>query len=360
MKAKVQPHEPFKQSNRNRVGFPKRLKIGLRVSIGVALFGAISASAQHHVEYGLNTSLGPNYYEHYEQGQDPVGPVSHEEGVEGYGAISGIANVGSGVNKARISMSATNANNPVEYDYGFASSRYWDSFQFSDPNLNCSHGFFDATLFVAGSGATTLTGQYLTSPDTEFDAFWRGVINVTVDGVTASDGGPIQSAYYAGEWYKGFDESTLGYYGDPLNTYQQTVTFEFIYGQPILMDAFLQVDVQFDNQTSLVPGTLNSVIDLGNSSYWGGIRRLRDAAGNLVASASYSSSSGVDDRLSNVPKPTLNISKIGGQVQLSWLGGFPLQGASSPNGPYTTIAGAKSPYQVTPIGPQKFFRLVGP
>jgi hypothetical protein len=289
-----------------------------------------------------------------------VGPVSHEEGIEGYGAVSGIANVGFGVNKARISMSATNANNPMEYDYGFASSRYWDSFQFSDPRLNGTHGFFDATLYVAGTGATTLTGQYLTSLDTEFDAFWHGVINVTVDGVTASDGGPIQSAYYAGEWYKGFDESTLGYYGDPLNTYQQTVTFEFIYGQPILMDAFLQVDVQFDNQTSLVPGTLNSVIDLGNSSYWGGIRRLRDAGGNLVPDALYSSSSGADYRLSSVPKPTLNITKTGGNVQLSWLGAFQLQGASSPNGPYTTIAGAKSPYQVAAVGSQKFFRLVGP
>ena len=360
MKAKVQPHEPFNQLNRSPAGARKRLKGGVRVSIGVALFAAISASAQHHVEYGLNISLGPNYYEHYEQGQDPVGPVSHGEGIEGYGDISGIANVGFGVNKARISMSATNANNPIEYDDGFASSRYWDSFRFSDPRLDGTHGFFDATLYVAGSGATTLNGEYLTSPDTEFDAYWHGVINVTVDGVVAPDGGPIQSAYYEGEWYKGFGESTLGYFGDPLNTYQQTVTFEFIYGQPILMDAFLQVDVLFDNQTSLVPGTLNSVIDLGNSSYWGGITRLRDAAGKPIASASYSSSSGVDYRLSSVPKPTLNLTKIGGQLQLSWLGTFQLQAASSPKGPFTTIAGAKSPYQLTPVGPQKFFRLVGP
>jgi hypothetical protein len=374
MQTTVQLHEPFKpklglpsesglpfiQSNRNPVGFCKPLKTGLRFSIGIAVFAAISGSAQHHVEYGVNTSLGLNYYEHYEQGQEPVGPVSHDDGIEGYGAISGIANVGFGVNKARISMSATNANNPIEYDYGFASSRYWDSFQFSDPRLDGTHGFFDATLYIAGSGATTLTGQYLTSPDTEFDAFWHGVINVTVDGVTAADGGPIQSVYYAGEWYKGFDESTLGYFGDPLNTYQQTMTFEFIYGQPILMDAFLQVDVQFDNQTSLVPGTLNTVIDLGNSSYWGGIRRLRDSGGNPVADASYSSSSGVDYRLSSLPRPTLNIAKIGGQVQLSWPGAFQLQGASSPNGPYTTIAGAKSPYQLAPVGAQKFFRLAGP
>ena len=106
MKAKVQPHEPFNQSNQTPAGSRKPFKSGLRVSIGVALFAAISASAQHHVEYGLNISLGPNYYEHYEQGQDPVGPVSHGEGIEGYGDISGIANVGFGVNKARISMSA--------------------------------------------------------------------------------------------------------------------------------------------------------------------------------------------------------------------------------------------------------------
>lgn len=321
---------------------------------------AATAYAQHHVEYGVNVSLGIDYYEHYEQGAAPVGPVIIEDGITDYGTMGCVANVGFGVNKARVSFNATNADNPVEFDYGFASSRYWDSFQFSDPLLDGTHGFFDATLFVAGSGSTTLTGEYLTSPDTDFNAFWHAVINVTVNGVTDSSGSPVQSGYYAGEWSKPYGESVLAYSGDALNTYQQTVTFEFIYGQPILMDAFLQVDIEFDNQTSLVPGTLSSVIDLGNSSYWGGIRRLRDAHGTPVTNATYSSSSGVDYRLNTIPRPTLNIAASAGEVVLTWPGSFQLQRASSPQGPFTTITGAKSPYVLLPVAPQQFFRLVSP
>jgi hypothetical protein len=67
------------------------------------------------------------------------------------------------------------------------------------------------------------------------------------------------------------------------------------------MDTFLQVDTNFDNQISSVAGTLDTVIDLGNSSYWGGIRNLRDAQGQPVTAAGYSSSSGFDYRETAVP-----------------------------------------------------------
>ncbi|HEY5914700.1 MAG TPA: hypothetical protein VJA21_29265 [Verrucomicrobiae bacterium] len=316
------------------------------------------ARAQHHVEYGLNLSLGATYYELYNQGEQPVGPVVHQEIVPGYGQIAGNANVGFGVNKARVELSGTNSSDPLSFDYGFASSRYWDSFQFSDPVLDGTHGFFDATLFVSGSGSAALGGEFLSSPDTEFDAFWHAVINVSVTGVTAADGSSIQSGIYAGEWLKGFSETTLNYFGDPLNTYQQVVTFEFIYGQPILMDTFLQVDVQFDNQTSMVPGTLDAVIDLGNSTYWGGIQRLRDARGNPVTNALYSSSSGVDYRASTIVRPTLQASKIGNQMQLTWTGNFKLESAATPQGSYTALANASSPYLVPPGEAHRFYRLV--
>jgi hypothetical protein len=330
------------------------------ISLGIAVagLGLLKTQAQHHVEYGLNLSLGPIYYEHYEQGEQPVGPVDHQEGIPDYGQISGTANVGFGVNKARVELAGTNANNPLSFDYGFASSRYWDSFQFDDPILDGTHGFFDATLYVAGAGSTTLRDEFLTSPDTEFDAFWHAVINVTVAGVTDTNGSPVQSAYYAGEWYKGLESSVLEYSGDALNTYQQTVTFEFIYGQPILMDTFLQVDVQFDNQVSSVAGTLDSVIDLGNSSYWGGIQRLRDAHGVPVTNAVYSSSSGVDYRVSTLVRPTLHLARTGGQLQLTWTGNFKLQSAPTPQGNFTTIANATSPYMVSPTAPRQFFRLM--
>jgi hypothetical protein len=124
------------------------------------------------------------------------------------------------------------------------------------------------------------------------------------------------------------------------------------------MDTFLQVDVTFDNQTSLVKGTLDSVIDLGNSSYWGGIQRLRDAHGNPVTNALYSSSSGVDYRASAVPRPTLEFSRNGSQLQLTWSGNFKLQSASTPQGSYTTLINATSPYTLSPSAPQQFYRLV--
>ncbi|TWT40447.1 Microbial collagenase precursor [Phycisphaerae bacterium RAS1] len=261
----------------------------------------ISAVAAHHVEYGVNLSLGPHYIEHYEQGEQPVGPIEHEDLIVDYGRVAGVANVGFGVNKARIDLAGTNPANPLYFEYGFATSRYWDVLRFDAPALNGTHGFFEVTLYVAGSGFVNLSPEYLTNPDTEFYAFWHAVINASVEGVSDPFGNPIQSVFYAGEWYKGFDSTSLDYFGDPLNTYQQTATIEFIYGEPILVDTFLQVDTQFDNQYALAAGTLDTVIDLGNSSYWGGIRNLRDAQGNPVNNASYSSSSGFDYRQSAAP-----------------------------------------------------------
>ena len=76
MKAAVQQHEPLNRSNRNRRGFANTHKTEFWMSLGVALIATVSSGAQHHVEYGLNISLGPNYYEHYEQGPAPVGLYS--------------------------------------------------------------------------------------------------------------------------------------------------------------------------------------------------------------------------------------------------------------------------------------------
>lgn len=261
----------------------------------------VSAASAHYVEYGVAISLGPDYAEHYEQGEQGVGPVEREDVIPGYGRVAAVANVGFGVNKARVDLAGTNPNNPLIFEYGFSTSRYWDVFQFDAPGLNGTHGFFDITLYVAGSGFVDLSGPFLLNPDTEFDAFWHAVINVSVDGVTDPEGSPIQSGLYAGEWYKGAGTTTLDYFGDPLNTYQQTVTIEFIYGQPIFMDTFLQVLTSFDNQYAMAGGTLDTVIDLGNSSYWGGIRNLRNAQGQPVANAAYSSSSGFDYRQTAVP-----------------------------------------------------------
>lgn len=267
----------------------------------LAVSGA--AQAQHFVEYGINLSLGNDYYEEYRQGETGSGAIQNELNQSGYGRVAGMANVGFGVNRARVDLTGTNADNPLNFEYGFATSRYWDTFTFEDPLLNGTEGSFEATLFVHGSGFFDTNGGLATSPSTEVDAFWHAVINVSVDGITDPFGSPIQSAYYAGEWYKGIGETSVEYFGDELNTYQTFHTFRFIYGEPIFMDSFLQTDISVDNQLENVAGTFDASIDLGNTSYWGGIRNLRDANGQIVTGAGYRSSSGFDYRASAVPEP---------------------------------------------------------
>jgi hypothetical protein len=57
-----------------------------------------------------------------------------------------------------------------------------------------------------------------------------------------------------------------------------------------------------------------------------------------------------------VPMAPITMRPSGGQLQLSWPGGI-LQSASQPEGPYTDVAGATSPYMVTPSGAQQFYRV---
>lgn len=282
--------------------------------LSLACFALLAAGAfgQHWVEYGVNLSLGWQYLEDYKQGAEPTGEIHHVLTEPGYGNVEGWANVGFGVNKARVDLSGTNADNPLNFEYGFATSRYFDVMQFDDPNLNGTVGTFETTLFMHGSGYFNPSSSLATNPSTEIDAFWHAVINVTVDGITDPFGSPIQSAYYAGEWYKGIGETEVGYYGDPLNTYQTTATFSFIYGQPIYLDTFLQTYISIDNQAERVNGTIDASIDLGNTAYWGGIRNMRDANGRLVSNAAYSSSSGFDYRLNVVPEPgTVGVLSLG-------------------------------------------------
>ena len=268
-----------------------------RTTCAALAFAAASAFAQHHVEYGINLSLGNAYHEEYLQGEQPSGPIHNILNEDGYGYVEGWANVGFGVNKARLDIAGTNADNPFFFEYGFATSRYWDVILFDDPELNGTPGSFETTLYLEGVGNFDTTGGLVTSPSTEIEAFWHAVINVMV----GSD--PWQSAFYAGLWTKYMGETEVTYSGDPLNSYQSEHTFQFIYGEPFLLDTFLQTDIYVDNQAEHVRGTFAASIDLGNSSYWGGIRNLRDANGNPVTGAGYSSSSGFDYRQSSVPEP---------------------------------------------------------
>ena len=53
----------------------------------------------------------------------------------------------------------------------------------------------------------------------------------------------------------------------------------------------------------------------------------------------------------------LTVTNTGGVVQISWTGAGTLQSATSVTGPYTDVAGATSPYTVSTVGAQVFYRL---
>ncbi|MGO8674702.1 MAG: immunoglobulin domain-containing protein [Limisphaerales bacterium] len=56
--------------------------------------------------------------------------------------------------------------------------------------------------------------------------------------------------------------------------------------------------------------------------------------------------------------PTLAVARAGHNVVITWLGSFVLQSAASPAGPYQDVAGATSPYTMSPpLARSRFFRL---
>ena len=60
-----------------------------------------------------------------------------------------------------------------------------------------------------------------------------------------------------------------------------------------------------------------------------------------------------------LPPVTLQITRVGNDVQLSWPLGRLLE-ATSLSGPWTTNSLAASPYPVTPTGSSKFYRVLVP
>jgi hypothetical protein len=63
----------------------------------------------------------------------------------------------------------------------------------------------------------------------------------------------------------------------------------------------------------------------------------------------------------NVPPPLpISIAETGGRIQVtwSWSGAASLLQATNLGGPWATNSGATSPYYVTPVKPQQFYRLL--
>lgn len=61
-----------------------------------------------------------------------------------------------------------------------------------------------------------------------------------------------------------------------------------------------------------------------------------------------------------VSQPVLGIALVGGDVVLNWEGTATLQQATDPTGPWTDVAAATSPHQVTPTEAQMYWRLMSP
>ena len=62
-------------------------------------------------------------------------------------------------------------------------------------------------------------------------------------------------------------------------------------GEAFSLGGLLQSYISLDNYWELVPGTLESELDLGNSAYWAGITSIKDRNGNRVTSATLTSHS---------------------------------------------------------------------
>ncbi|RYG23363.1 PEP-CTERM sorting domain-containing protein [bacterium] len=295
------------------------MKIRTLLIPALALLSAAS-SAQTYVEYGGSLSLGMDGYAYDQhQGDAPDGLSKAELDMPGYGWGNMTANVGPGVAKSAFEIHGTSAENPVSFATAFASSRWFDSFTISDAALNGTAGTFTTTLFVRGIGDFRIDDSISSSLSTSMDAFWHAVINVTADGINDENGLPVyQSGLYAGEWFKDKGETGLTYYGDVLGTYQQEVEFQFVYGQPVSVDSFLQCIMDYDNQEELVQGTFDVNVDLGHSSYWAGLRSVKDANGNELSNYGFASASGFDYRqdYAPVPEPASMLALAGGVAVL--------------------------------------------
>lgn len=264
-----------------------------RVFTAVAALAAVLANAQDQFfEYGIDMGVEGHTYEEYVVDTD-AGPLDHTITVADRGEAHARSYVGYGVNKAVSEIRTWDPEAPIEYGFVNSYSVWWDEVTISDPLLNGQVGTFTTTAFVEGTGHFTMSDEWLNSPNTVLYGDWY--MDILVD-----SGAGWDAKGWEGQWYK--DEYTDGLYfeGDPLNTYQSEVEFEFIFGETFLLSGLLYTDLIIDRYLDPV-GTIDASLDLGNSAYWGGMT-LRDANGNVVTDATLSSRSGTD-WFNPVPEP---------------------------------------------------------
>jgi hypothetical protein len=259
--------------------------VSLLAIVAVLLLAGATARGQNTFEYGVDLSVENAVVTDRVVNANSA-PVEMNIDNPPWGTASGKSFVAPGVNKAASSLHlASSATAPLQIGYANAYAYWYDRVTISEPNLNGTPGTFTASMLVNGTGDVTAAGPWMLDPTTEMYAVWHAFIGVFVDEVLQEEG-------WYGYWERNEVTNQLEYSGAPLGQIQTELTFEFIYGEPFTLSGRLQTYMDlFNPETS--DGTFDGALDLGNSAYWAGITRLRDANGQTVTGASITSLSGV-------------------------------------------------------------------
>jgi hypothetical protein len=238
--------------------------------------------------YGVEASVEHHFFLE-EEFTDNSLPINFNENVAPWGTLNGMAHVtNAGVNKARMAVNlASTVEDEMTAAHAMAFADWWDTITISDPDLNGTTGTFTATMLVNGAGAVTATGPWIADEEAYISANWAAWIGVSDDGFKYVEDG------WGGGWENNPLTGGFDYDGDPLGQMQTEVEFEFTFGEPFYLEGRLQTFFFVDNFWG-TPGSLEGLVDLGNSAYWGGIQTVRDRFGNLVTDHSITSGSGVN------------------------------------------------------------------
>jgi hypothetical protein len=247
---------------------------------------AVPALAQNTFEYGVDLSV-ENAVVTDRVVNENASPVQMNIDNPPFGTANGRSHVAPGVNKAAASMNLTSsAADPLTIGYANAYAYWYDRVTISDPVLNGTPGTFTATMLVNGAGSMSAAGPWLESTSTtEMYAVWHAFIGVFIDDVHQEEG-------WYGYWERNPASGQLESGGAALGQLQSELTFDFIYGEPFTLSGRLQTYMDLFNPDQTA-GTFDGALELGNSAYWGGITRIRDAAGQTVTGATITSASGV-------------------------------------------------------------------
>lgn len=263
--------------------------------LAFALTAFASAQAPAIRNYGAAVDVDYDYI--VEESYDYTGPVELEIDHADQGRSYARAYSDLGVNKMVINSHTYEGGLPTGRLVAEAGAIWGDYLTISDPELDGTQGWMQASIRVEASGSSSLSGDLLTNPNVFLDTFWRYELRSRdADSDNWSWGG------WGGSWSRG--ETGLDYSGDALQDFVGEIMLPFTYGKEFLMVGDLTISSEIVND-DYVGGSYSASLNLGNSVYWNGIKGLYDAGGNLVSDYGLSSSSGYDFRngVQAVPEP---------------------------------------------------------